>query len=170
MARTSSRGGEREALFVRIPTTEAQRLGRAAFELNVSKQDLIAGLVARYVDPASPSSLDALRRLGDPAAEPSAPTAAGAPAAATPRRVTVELGGEPLTVGHHDFWPAPEAEVLTLADAAELLQVDQAVVARLARDGELPGRDLAGEWRFARRALLDWLAAGGEREAPARSN
>jgi hypothetical protein len=48
------------------------------------------------------------------------------------------------------------------------LQLEAAVVERLAAAGELPGRMLAGEWRFSRSALLAWLAqpgaagAGGE--------
>lgn len=138
-----SRGSDREALFVRIPTTEAERLDRAAFELRVSKQDLISGLVARYVDPASPSSLAALSDLGQ-----------------QPRRVTVELGSDPLQVGHHDFRPAPTPDVLTVADAAALLQVDEDVVEQLAESGELPARRVGDAWRFARSAVLDWLAAG----------
>lgn len=141
-----SRGGDREALFVRIPTSEAERLDRAAFELRLSKQDLVSGLVARYVDPASPSSLDALRDLGGE--QPAA------------RRVTVELGREQLAVGHHDFRPAPAPDVLTLADVAALLQVEEDVVERLAADGELPARRVGEVWRFARAAVLDWLAAG----------
>jgi excisionase family DNA binding protein len=141
-----SRSGDREALFVRIPTTAAERLDRAAFELRVSKQDLVSRLVARYVDPASPSSLDALRGLGD--APPQA------------RRVTVELGGDQLSVGHHDFRPTPAPDVLTVADAAALLQVEEAVVEQLAEGGELPGRRVGDAWRFARSAVLDWLAAG----------
>lgn len=141
-----SRDGGREALFVRIPTTEAARLDRAAFELRVSKQDLVSGLVARYVDPASPASLEALRDLGD--------------APAQGRRVTVELGSDQLAVGHHDFRPAPAPDVLTLADAAALLQVEEEVVEQLAERGELPGRRVGDAWRFARSAVLDWLAAG----------
>jgi hypothetical protein len=31
-------------------------------------------------------------------------------------------------------------------------------VAELAEQGERPGRKLAREWRFARDAVLDWLA------------
>ena len=83
---------EARALFVRIPSEDAARLDRAAFELKLSKQDIVAGLVGRYVDPGSPASLAALRGLG---------RAGGAP-----RRVTVELGAEQLTVGHHDFRPS----------------------------------------------------------------
>ena len=35
------------------------------------------------------------------------------------------------------------------------------MVAQLAAAGELPGRLLGDQWRFARRAVLEWLAAGG---------
>jgi excisionase family DNA binding protein len=144
------RGGEREALFVRIPATEAQRLDRAAFELRVSKQDIVSGLVARYVDPASPSSLDALRAFGGDRQA----------AAASGRRITIETGGDQLAVGHHDFRPSPAADVLTLADVAALLQVDEDAVLVLAESGELPARRVGDAWRFARAAVLGWLGAG----------
>jgi excisionase family DNA binding protein len=48
--------------------------------------------------------------------------------------------------------------VLRSEQAAELLQLTAAAVERLAEQGELPGRKLAGEWRFSRAALLAWLA------------
>lgn len=131
------------ALFVRIPTEHARRLDRAAFELRIPKQSLVSELVGRYVDPDSPASLEALAGIGGG------------------RRVTVEtLDQGDLTVGRHAFRPAAAPEVLTPADAAELLQVPREVVLGLARAGRLPGRELGGEWRFARAALLDWLAAG----------
>ena len=56
--------------------------------------------------------------------------------------------------------PAP-VEVLTLQDAAVLLQVDTGALRRLAESGELPGRLIGGHWRFSRWAVLEWLAAGG---------
>jgi excisionase family DNA binding protein len=49
-------------------------------------------------------------------------------------------------------------EVLTPKQAAELLQVDENTVVRLADNGEIPARKLGKAWRFSRRALLDWLA------------
>jgi|SRR5829696_2678882 len=64
-----------------------------------------------------------------------------------------------LVLGRHEFRPAEAPEVLTLAQAAALLQVDAAEVAALAEAGELPGRRIGGDWRFPRAALLDWLAA-----------
>ena len=48
--------------------------------------------------------------------------------------------------------------MLTAAQAAELLSVDERAIAELAEQGELPGRKIAGEWRFARAALLQWLS------------
>jgi excisionase family DNA binding protein len=148
------RGGGRAAeptaaLFVRIPTEHARRLDRAAFELRVPKQSLVSELVDRYVDPDSPASLQALAAL----------RGAGGTERGR-RRVTVEtLDQGELTVGHHAFRPGVP-EVLSARDAAELLQVSEDVVLELARAGELPGRELGGEWRFARAALLEWLAAG----------
>lgn len=78
---------------------------------------------------------------------------------------------EPLVVhadslarGRHAFHPAPAPEVLTLAQAAELLQLVEPELDELAEAGGLPARKLGGEWRFGRAALLAWLAAG---EAPA---
>jgi excisionase family DNA binding protein len=51
-------------------------------------------------------------------------------------------------------------EVLTSAQLAELLQVEEKTVRDLARRGELPGRKLGREWRFSRSAVLGWLAGG----------
>lgn len=143
MPSTRSRGAGREALFVRIPTGEAQRLDRAAFELRLSKQDIVSALVARYVDPASPASMEALRSLDD-----------GSGSA----RAQAATSGT-LSLGHHDFRPDVR-EVLTVADAAALLQVEADVIERLAADGELPGRRIGEQWRFTRQAILDWLSAG----------
>ena len=119
---------DRTALYVRIPTAEAEKLDRAAFELKTSKQDLVAGLVSSYGD------LDTLRR------------------------VTVETTEDGLSIGHASFRAFPPPDVLTVPQLAEWLQVDEAAIAELAEAGELPGRRLAGEWRFAREAVLDWLA------------
>jgi excisionase family DNA binding protein len=129
----------RTGLFVRIPASEAEKLDRAAFELKTPKQDLVSGLVARYGDP-SPKGLASLRRT-----------------------ITVESADESLVVGQHSFLPNEVPEVMTLADVAELLQADEATVEALADKGELPGRRIGDEWRFARSAVLDWLA-GGERK------
>ena len=60
--------------------------------------------------------------------------------------------------GRHEFRPAAAPEVLTLPQAAELLQSEVDAVRQLAESGDLPGRTVGGEWRFSRDALLAWLA------------
>src|SRR4051794_16412456 len=72
----------------------------------------------------------------------------------------VERGG--LTVGRHAFFPHDTAEVLTTAEAAELLRSDEATVTSMADDGTLPGRKVGDEWRFTRAAILRWLGADEE--------
>ena len=118
---------DRRPLFVRLPLGTAEKLDRAAFELGVSKQDLVAGLVEQ--------------RLPD----------------AGSRRVVVESFDDSMTVGHHSFVPRDPTEVLTVEEAADLLRVDEETVARLAESGELPGRKVGDEWRFTRNAVLSWL-------------
>jgi excisionase family DNA binding protein len=138
---------DRSALFVRLTPEQAGRLERAAAAVPAHKKDLIGGLVERYVDASSPAGVAALREL------------TGGDGATRPRRVTVDLGSEAPVVGHHDFRPTPAPEVLTSAQAAELLAVEESAILELAEAGELPGRRIAGAWRFSRAALLTWLAS-----------
>jgi excisionase family DNA binding protein len=49
-------------------------------------------------------------------------------------------------------------EVLTLEEAAALLRVAPADVAAMVDTGDLPGRRVGSQWRFARSAVLAWLA------------
>jgi len=131
------------AVFVRIPTPEAERLDRAAFELKTPKREIVTTLVARYVDPDDPAALASLRDGGGR------------------RRVVVETDDAALTVGRHEFRPTPALEVLTLPQVAELLQVPEQDAAELAERGELPGRRVGEGWRFSRAAVLAWLGGGG---------
>jgi excisionase family DNA binding protein len=117
------------ALFVRIPSTEANKLNRAADALGTPKRELIANLLARYVDPEDPAALSA---LGGPRAE--------------------------WGVGRHSFRPSEELEIFTPAQLAGLLQVEEELVIELAEKRELPGRKVGEEWRFSREAILAWLA------------
>ena len=127
---------DRTPLYVRLPRSQAQKLDRAAFERKVSKQDLVAGLVEEM-------------NLKDP------------PGFGRRRTEVVEVD-DGLTVGRASFLPAEPSEVLTLGEAAELLRVDESVARELAEAGELPGRRLGEEWRFARSAVLAWLAGGAD--------
>jgi excisionase family DNA binding protein len=73
------------------------------------------------------------------------------------------LDGE-TTVGRAEIHGPPEPPaptdpgVLTVEQAAALLQVDAETIRTLARDGDLPGRKVGREWRFSRAAVLRWLA------------
>src|SRR3954470_21605593 len=120
------------ALFVRIPSAEAEKLHRASDALGTPKRELITKLVAQF-DPEDPVWT---REVAGPVA--------GAQA---------EFG-----FGQHSFRPASELEILTPAQLAELLQVDEEVVVGLAEQRELPGRKVGEEWRFSRETIRAWLA------------
>jgi excisionase family DNA binding protein len=132
---------EKAALYVRIPRSKAEKLDRAAFALGVSKQDLVAGLVGKYVKPDSARGLQELETV------------------ASPKRTTTVESEEGLVVGRASFRPDEPREVMSLAELAQWLEVDEDTVRSLAEAGDLPGRRLGDEWRFARAAVLDWLAA-----------
>jgi excisionase family DNA binding protein len=55
----------------------------------------------------------------------------------------------------------PQAEVLTLDEAAAMLKVEVDRVRELALAQRLPGRLIGDQWRFSRAALLDWLRGVG---------
>jgi excisionase family DNA binding protein len=119
------------ALYVRIPTAEAEKLHRAADVLRSSKRELITKLVAHF-DPQDP---------------------------VWTREVAGSLPGAQAewSVGQHSFQPASELEILTPAQLAGLLQVEEELVVELAEKGELPARKVGEEWRFSRTAILAWL-------------
>jgi excisionase family DNA binding protein len=157
------------ALYVRLPHPEFDKLDRAAAALSTNKKAIVTTLVSRYVDPDSAHGLDHLRatlNAGSPEATgaPSMPTGAhplDAPAGpgAPSRRVTINLPDEGMAIGHHAFTPAPPLDVLTPAQAAELLQVPEPELLALAEVGSLPGRRIGEHWRFSRAALIEWLAS-----------
>ena len=63
---------------------------------------------------------------------------------------------------------APAGEVFTLSEAAAYLRVSEDEIIRLVHDQALPGRILAGQWRFLKSAIQDWLRTPpvrGSREA-----
>ena len=129
------------ALYVRLPHREFDKLDRAAEALATNKKALVTNLVSHFVDPDSEAGLDRLRAMAN-----------------GPRRVTIDAPGDTFAVGHHAFTPAPPADVLTPAQAAELLQVSEDEVVELAEQGKLPGRRIGERWRFSRPALIAWLA------------
>src|SRR5436190_15589332 len=108
----------KRALYVRIPRPAAEKLDRAAFEMQVPKQDLVADLLFHHLPP---------------------PPGAGS------RRVVVETADDTFTVGQHSFVPVEEPDVLTAADVAELLRSDEETVMKMADSGELPARKVGDE-------------------------
>ena len=131
------------ALYVKLPAQAVDKLDRAAEALGVRKKDLVAGLVSKYVDPDSRQGLEALGTLS------------------SPRRVTIDLGDGRPTMGAYSFQahePAELPEVLTVAQVAEMLQVDEKTILELAKSGDLPCRKLGSTWRFSRTAVVAWLA------------
>jgi excisionase family DNA binding protein len=131
------RDDDTAALFVRLPLQDAEKLDRFAFEQRMPKRDVVRLLVSQRLDEA-----DVLWRQPLPQPQP-VPTFPSAP-------------GD-LVVGRADLAPAEPAEVLTVEQAAELLQVEPDAVRALAESGELPARRIGEEWRFSRRAVLGWL-------------
>lgn len=63
------------------------------------------------------------------------------------------LTPKPVAVSQGDALP----EVLTAAEAAELLRVSLRTVYRMCRTGEIPHRRIGESLRFSRRQLLEWL-------------
>jgi excisionase family DNA binding protein len=126
------RGTDYTALYVRIPSAEAEKLHRAADVLRTPKRELITKLVAEF-DPDDPIWT---RRVAGPVARSQAE----------------------WSVGQHSFRSVEELEILTPAQLATLLQVDEESVIELAEKRELPGRKVGEEWRFSREAILAWLA------------
>src|ERR1044072_6288797 len=87
------------ALFVRIPSAEAEKLHRAADVLGTPKRELIRGLDAQF-HPADPAWT---RHVAGPTA-----------------RAHTEFG-----FGQPSFRPAGELEILTPAQLAGTLQVEE---------------------------------------------
>jgi excisionase family DNA binding protein len=52
------------------------------------------------------------------------------------------------------------AEVLTLPEVAAYLRVPEQEVLELVTRDALPGQQIGGEWRFLKRAVVEWLHLG----------
>jgi excisionase family DNA binding protein len=53
-----------------------------------------------------------------------------------------------------------EKEVLNVEETGKFLGFAPYTIREKARDGEIPGRKIGGEWRFSRRRLLEWIEEG----------
>ena len=69
----------------------------------------------------------------------------------------------PVSLGRVEVTHTPTTlvdDVLTLEQTAALLKLPAETVRARAEEGDLPGRCFGKEWRFARIAVLAWLADG----------
>lgn len=62
-------------LYVKLPSAAGDKLDRAAATLGVTKKDLVAGLVDRYLDPTKPTMGSYSFQAYDPAEPPEVMTA-----------------------------------------------------------------------------------------------
>lgn len=53
-----------------------------------------------------------------------------------------------------------DKEILNIEEAAELFGVSVKTFIKLLKEEKVPARKIGREWRFSRKALIDWLAAG----------
>ena len=58
-------------------------------------------------------------------------------------------------------------ELMTAHEAASFLRVHVETVRKMARRGEIPSHKVGSDWRFRKRALLDWSERHRVRSAPA---
>jgi excisionase family DNA binding protein len=71
--------------------------------------------------------------------------------------VKAHLDDDRLTVGRIAL-REPDADVMTLPEVAAFLRIGEEQARQSAERGELPGRLIGSEWRFARTAVLAWLS------------
>ena len=132
-------------LFVRLPPKIAARLDRAAFELRLSKKELVTALLSRHMDDDAPDGPDRLRQIHDEVEHFRIATG-------LPRKkkmlvtfmdcAEVDARGVRPELGNVSFRTFDAPEVLSLEEAAELLQVEAADVQALAEAGEIPARKI----------------------------
>ncbi|WP_422678788.1 methyltransferase domain-containing protein [Clostridium thermosuccinogenes] len=53
-----------------------------------------------------------------------------------------------------------DKEILTMEEAAELFGVSVKTFIKLLKEEKVPARKIGREWRFSRKALIDWLSSG----------
>lgn len=59
--------------------------------------------------------------------------------------------------------PMPDQEILNIDDAAAFLGVSVKTFSKVLREGDVPGRKVGREWKFSRRALVDWIGESRSR-------
>ncbi|MGE5613195.1 MAG: methyltransferase domain-containing protein [Bacillota bacterium] len=57
-----------------------------------------------------------------------------------------------------------EKEILNMEEAAELFNVSIKTFIKLLREEKVPARKIGREWRFSRKALIEWLSSGDSQQ------
>jgi len=55
---------------------------------------------------------------------------------------------------------SPDREIMTIEEAAELLGVSVKTFNKVLHTQSIPARKIGREWKFSRRALIEWIGAG----------
>lgn len=55
---------------------------------------------------------------------------------------------------------SPDREILNIEEAASLLGVSVKTFNKVLHSESLPARKIGREWKFSRRALIDWVGSG----------
>lgn len=58
----------------------------------------------------------------------------------------------------------PDREILNIEEAALLLGVSVKTFNKVLHTEDMPARKIGREWKFSRRALIDWVGSGRSRE------
>ena len=59
---------------------------------------------------------------------------------------------------------SPDREILNIEEAAQLLGVSVKTFNKVLHSEDMPARKIGREWKFSRRALIDWVGAGSSRD------
>lgn len=60
-------------------------------------------------------------------------------------------------------------EIMTMEQAAELLQVSTRTIHRMVQQGKMPGRQVGSQWRFEREQLHEWVRGEWHQRQPEES-
>lgn len=55
---------------------------------------------------------------------------------------------------------SPDRDIMTLEEAAELLGVSVKTFNKVLHTESIPARKIGREWKFSRRALIEWIGSG----------
>ena len=56
-----------------------------------------------------------------------------------------------------------EKEILTIDEAAALLQIGKRSLYKLAKEGKIPGKKILNKWRFEKESLKAWIREGDKK-------